>query len=835
MAPGFTFLCFFCYLSFLPGISIAGDILTSAGSIEEDGSLVSSGGTFKLGFFKHERSENRYLGIWYDKISLQTVVWVANREKPLTDSSGVFKVGDQGNAIIVAGDGRLVWTSNHTEAKNPVIQLLENGNLVLREEDDDDPENLLWQSFDYPSDTLLPGMKLGYDKRTGMDRYIRSWKTSDDPSPGESIFRLDHHGMPEIYLSTGSIVKYRSGPWNGIRFSGVPEMKPAYIFNFNFVSNEREIYYEFDLVNKSLVSRLIVSPTGILQRFTWLPESRAWNPIWYAPKDQCDQYAVCGPFGVCDANGSPVCSCLKGFQPKSPQAWFLRDGTDGCVRRTPLACSKSDGFMKVKGMKLPDTDVAMVHEDMNLDDCEELCLQNCSCMGYASADIRGKGRGCVTWGGQLIDLRMYADSGQELYVRLAASELDGSRAKKRTAIILASTVIPALLLLVVGGIFLWKRKKKTLTRKETGIKERSQDLLLFDMVGSTSAGKERSQEHKKEDLELPLLDLSVVVAATNNFTDGNKLGEGGFGPVYKGKLGDDQEVAVKRLSKRSGQGLDEFKNEVTLIAKLQHRNLVRLLACCIEEEEKLLIYEYMPNKSLDFFIFDENKRVLLDWEKRFDIIMGIARGLLYLHQDSRFRIIHRDLKASNILLDSKMNPKISDFGMARIFGGDETEANTKRVVGTYGYMSPEYAMDGLFSVKSDVFSFGVLVLEIVSGKKNRGFYQTNSDLNLLALAWRLWKEGKGMELMDASIDFSCSTSTLLRCIQVGLLCVQERAEDRPKMSTVVLMLGSDNPTLPQPKQPGFCTVRSQPETGSFSSQQESCTINQVTVTTLDAR
>ncbi|XP_061975781.1 G-type lectin S-receptor-like serine/threonine-protein kinase SD1-1 [Populus nigra] len=206
--------------------------------------------------------------------------------------------------------------------------------------------------------------------------------------------------------------------------------------------------------------------------------------------------------------------------------------------------------------------------------------------------------------------------------------------------------------------------------------------------------------------------MDELASATNNFSDSNKLGEGGFGPVYKGTLTDGQEIAVKRLSKNSRQGLEEFKNEVQHIVKLQHRNLVRLLGCCIQSDETMLVYKFLPNKSLDFYIFDETHSLLLDWPKRYNIINGIARGLLYLHQDSRLRIIHRDLKTSNILLDYEMNPKISDFGLARSFGENETEANTNKVAGTYGYISPEYANYGLYSLKSDVFSFGVLVLEI---------------------------------------------------------------------------------------------------------------------------
>ncbi|KAF8414038.1 hypothetical protein HHK36_002037 [Tetracentron sinense] len=349
----------------------------------------------------------------------------------------------------------------------------------------------------------------------------------------------------------------------------------------------------------------------------------------------------------------------------------------------------------------------------------------------------------------------------------------------------------------------------------------NKDLTLFQSWG-------RSQMFGLKD------ELQGNKKRIDNFSNANKLGEGGFGPVYKGKLLDGQEIGVKRLSKNSLQGVDELKNEIISISKLQHNNLVRLLGCCIQGEEKMLIYEYMPNKSLDSFIFDQTRSSLLDWQKRFNIILGIARGLLYLHQDSRLRIIHRDLKASNILLDRDMNPKISDFGMARIFGGDQVEASTRRVVGTYGYMSPEYAIEGHFSIKSDVFSFGVLVLEIVAGQMNRGFYHPDHQLNLLGHAWRLWKEDKALELIDESMSDSFLATEVLRCIHVGLLCVQQRADDRPTMSTVVLMLSSESAVVPTPKQPGFFTEMylmnpntSESLSNQESSNQESCISNDI--------
>ncbi|KAI5350234.1 hypothetical protein L3X38_003125 [Prunus dulcis] len=237
----------------------------------------------------------------------------------------------------------------------------------------------------------------------------------------------------------------------------------------------------------------------------------------------------------------------------------------------------------------------------------------------------------------------------------------------------------------------------------------------------------------------------------DDFSDANKLGQGGFGAVYKGRLANGTYIAVKRLSKNSEQGDREFKTEVTLVAQLQHRNLVRLLGFCLKAGERIVIYEYVPNTSLNHFIFDPIDQAHLDWETRYKIIGGIARGLLYLHEDYRLRIIHRDLKPSNILLDEDMNPKIADFGMARLFMMDQTQGDTNTIAGTYGYMAPEYVMYGRFSVKSDVFSFGVLILEILSGKRISSFQNGENEEDLLSYAWRNWRDDTVANIMDPKL------------------------------------------------------------------------------------
>ncbi|KAH6831317.1 hypothetical protein C2S53_010970 [Perilla frutescens var. hirtella] len=300
-------------------------------------------------------------------------------------------------------------------------------------------------------------------------------------------------------------------------------------------------------------------------------------------------------------------------------------------------------------------------------------------------------------------------------------------------------------------------------------------------------------------------DFDKIKSATNDFSDANELGQGGFGTVYKGKLENGREIAVKRLSRDLGQGDLEFKNEVLFVARLQHRNLVRLLGFSMKGPERLLVYEFVQNGSLDQFIFDRAKAVLLDWESRYKIIGGVARGVLYLHEDSRLRIIHRDLKASNVLLNEEMNPKISDFGLAKLVEPDATQESTSRIVGTYGYMAPEYAYHGHFSIKSDIYSFGVLVLEIVSGQKKTFIQDGHNSGDLLSYAWRSWREGTSANIIDPFLKANGggSQQDMVRCIHIALLCVQENPDDRPTMASVVVMLNSFSLTLPQPTEPGF--------------------------------
>lgn len=410
------------------------DFIAPGHTVADGYYLVSGGGTFELGFFSPGKLETRYLGIWFKNISPLTVVWVANRETPLYDRRGVLKLNDHGVLVLSNGTNNIVWSSSNssssTTAEKPIAQLLDTGNLVVRPRDgnyDDNgttnKEHFVWQSFDYPCDTLLPEMKLGWDLETGLNRFLSSWKSADDPGRGEHVLQIDPKGYPQAVQLKGSSVKYRAGSWNGLYLTGFPVQKINPIYKSEFVFNQKEVYYKYELMDESIFSRIILTPSGIGQRFVWRGQRSGWEIISANLVDQCDNYALCGAYSICNFSSSRVCACLKGFIPRNAQEWNMSHWSNGCVRGSVLDCDSRDGFKKYTGMKLPNTSFSEFNKTMSLEGCRQTCLKNCSCTAYANLDIRNGGSGCLLWFHDLIDMKQIHHGGQDLYVRVSASDI----------------------------------------------------------------------------------------------------------------------------------------------------------------------------------------------------------------------------------------------------------------------------------------------------------------------------------------------------------------------------------------------------------------------------
>ncbi|EOY17577.1 Cysteine-rich receptor-like protein kinase 10, putative [Theobroma cacao] len=761
----------------------ATDTLSLGDKLNSSDHLVSKSGNVTLGFYKQEydatwgdKGFGYYLAVRYTEDTLNHPIWLANRDDPIADDSGVLIIDNTGLKITHAGGNPfLLFSLQSTAATNIKLVLEDSGNLILQDEDSNGPENrILWESFDYPTDTFLPGMKLGVSR--GRNRSLTSWLTQSIPAPG--AFTLEWNPV-----AGGLVVRLKDRVlWTtGESFENILPLDPLNMnYNFTNVSNvdEQYLYYtlligEYTPEDGRKNARLVLLDDGSLE---------------------CESRLYLFNSGTCAGDITE----------------------NGCVRwEGPKCRSNGDKYEKISiipAHKNSINNTLLGNNSLSLNDCKDICWKDCGCLGVNEQMVLG----CQFLSGPYIQGGLDATSYQII---------TRHRSKSKSWIwILISIAIALMITILLGILFYLRRRRRT----------RMEEEFLLDLMTSDRASDISELHTGNHGHNLNIYTAAFIMSATNCFSPENLLGKGGFGPVFKGTFPDGQEVAIKRLSRGSGQGLVEFKNELILIAKLQHTNLVRLLGFCVQGEEKMLVYEYMPNKSLDSFIFDESKRKLLDWNKRFSIIEGIAQGLLYLHKYSRLRIIHRDLKASNILLDENMNPKISDFGMARIYKTNEAQSNTNRIVGTYGYMSPEYAMDGIFSVKSDVYSFGVMVLEVVSGRKNTSTFHFDRPLNLVGYAWELWKHGAALELVDPTLSDSCSKPQVLRCITLGLLCVEDSPLDRPTMSDVISMLTGEM-QLPLPKNPAFSTGRRIIETNVEEKEFENYSLNGLSMSVMDPR
>ncbi|KFK25384.1 hypothetical protein AALP_AA8G106700 [Arabis alpina] len=755
---------FFFLISLTIIVSSTTDTISDNFTISGDKTIISSGGIFKLGFFKPGSSSKYYIGMWYNQLSQPTIVWVANRDTPVKDkNTSVLKISD-GNLILLDGKNQTpIWSTGltSTSSVSPLKAVLsDDGNLVLSTSDSS--ATVLWESFDHPAHTWLPGGKIRYDKRTGKSQKLISWKNQEDPSPGLFSLELDVSTAYKI-LWNGTNQYWSSGPWNpqSQLFDSVPEMKLNYIYNFSFFSNATESYFTYSIYNHLNVSRFVMDLSGQIKQLTWLENNNEWNLFWSQPRQQCEVYAYCGSFGICRDKSQPFCLCPRGFKPSSQKDWDLGDFSAGCVRKTELQCARGDinGFLPLSKMKLPEKPEVVVVSSVG--NCASACLRNCSCKAYAHD---GGSNRCSSWSKDVLNLKQLDDDNSEgytLYVRLAASDMPSGGSGKSNKMmifgaVLGSLGVIALVLLAVIVILRYQRRKR--------------------MRGEKSDGS------------LAAFSYRELQNATKNFSD--KLGGGGFGSVFKGVLPDSSDIAVKRLEGIS-QGEKQFRTEVVTIGTIQHVNLVRLRGFCSEGNKKLLVYDYMPNGSLDshLFINQNEEKIGLVWKLRYQIALGTARGLAYLHDECRDCIIHCDIKPENILVDSQFCPKVADFGLAKLVGRDFSRVLTT-MRGTRGYLAPEWISGVAITAKADVYSYGMMLFELVSGRRNTEQSENGNVRFFPSLAATvLTKDGDIRSLLDPRLETEAvDIEELTRACKVACWCIQDEESHRPTMSQVVQIL-----------------------------------------------
>ncbi|KAK3132344.1 hypothetical protein QOZ80_6AG0519810 [Eleusine coracana subsp. coracana] len=713
--------------------------------------LLSNGSTFGFGFVSSSASYSMSYLLAVVHLATTSVVWSANADSPVSHSDN-FVFDKDGNAYLQSGDST-VWSANTSSKGATSMQLLDSGNLVVLGKDNSSP---LWQSFSHPTDTLLSGQS-----------FIDGMTLVSHSNTQNTTYTLQiKSGDMMLYTNLQTAQPY----WSALQDNRMIVNKNGNnIYSANLSSRSWSFYDQSGL----LLSQLIITQQGDgnttlaavlgndgLITFYVLQSgnTKSTLPIT-VPQDSCDMPARCKPYSIC--NSGTGCQCPSALSSYA-----------NCNPGIISPCKSKDKFQLAQldsGVGYVGTSFASPVSKTNLTGCKNACMGNCSCIAVFFEQTSGN---CFLFS-QIGSLQQKdgGTSGFASFLKVSSSNRRSGQggSDKHTIIIvviIVGTLVVIGILLYIGFCIYRRRVPHPPSQDEGGSSEDDGFLQTISGAPMRFTYKELQE-------------------ATNNFSD--KLGQGGFGSVYFGTLPDGSRIAVKKLE-GIGQGKKEFRSEVTIIGSIHHIHLVKLRGFCAEGTYRLLAYEYMAKGSLDRWIFrNSGDSSLLDWDTRFNIALGTAKGLAYLHQDCESKIIHCDIKPENVLLDENFLAKVSDFGLAKLMTREQSHVFTT-LRGTRGYLAPEWITNYAISEKSDVYSYGMVLLEIISGRKSFDPVEVSEKAHFPSYAFKKLEEGELRDIFDAKLKYNDKDERLEIAIKVALWCIQDDFYQRPSMSKVVQML-----------------------------------------------
>nr|XP_043607586.1 G-type lectin S-receptor-like serine/threonine-protein kinase SD2-5 [Erigeron canadensis] len=734
--------------------------------IDNDGLfLVSNTSSFGFGF--NPNTDITSFTVVIIHMVSSRIIWSANRGSAVGNSDN-FVFGDDGNAYIES-NGKVIWSTNTNGKGVSSMALLDSGNLVLVGSDG----GVVWQSFSHPTNTLMPnqdfseGMKLVSNRKSNLSFSL-------EIKSGDLILSAGFRN-PQPYWAMGNDKRKIINKDGGKIISAIIDGN-----SWRFYDQTKVFLWQFvfaDGTDANTTWAAVLEDDGFI-RFYNLPGKTNGNNV--IPGDSCGTPQSCSPYLVC--HEGKTCQCPSGLSEIN-----CKPGVVSC----PASKDKITLINAGEGMTYSALGFVAPSSKTSLEGCKSSCLGNCSCLVMFFDNNSGS---CYLFDqiGSFSDAK--SGVGYESYVKV--SKTSQRKKKDSTAVIIA--IVVATVFVIVSLVFIgvrWSKKKNAPADK---LDETSEEDNFLESISGMP-------------IRFTYLDLQQ---ATDNFS--KKLGQGGFGSVYEGVLKDGTRLAVKQLE-GIGQGKKEFRAEVSIIGGIHHHHLVRLKGFCAEGAHRLLVYEYMANGSLDRWIFKKKKtEFLLDWDTRYNIAVGTAKGLAYLHEDCDVKIVHCDIKPENVLLDANFRAKVSDFGLAKLMTREQSHVFTT-MRGTRGYLAPEWITSYAISEKSDVYSFGMVLLEIIGGRKNYDSSMISEKSHFPSYAFKMMEEGNLQEIFDQQMKIDEKDDRVMVAIQVALWCIQDDMNLRPPMTKVVQMLEG---LCPVPTPPMASQTGSRLYTGLFKSVSE---------------